>query len=235
MWRPSPRTTLQARVGRRYVVELYRLVQLRAARRRSGCRSASMTRSKRSAASSSAASRPADQLHRRRATAFAQQFSGCTFGTTGGGARAGASTACSSRSRPRRYRARGDRRRRRRDARQHDRSASAPAMRRADSTRRKARGVVDQRHQRRQLLRAVLLHATAIGARTSFSGDLFANYYDSGIGAAAILSLGATGSLSPQFRSARHDRLGRCLHVQPGRRRRPDRERKATLGARYQF
>ena len=80
---------------------------------------------------------------------------------------------------------------------------------------------------------AQFFYSRAIGARMSFSGDLFANYYDSGL-APGILSLGGTGSLSRSF-----GRLGTTASVgvytfnQDGQQ--DQTQAQATLGARYHF
>jgi hypothetical protein len=80
---------------------------------------------------------------------------------------------------------------------------------------------------------AQLFYSTALGQRMSFSGDVFANYYDSGL-SPGILSLGATGSLSRSF-----GRLGTTASVgvytfsQEGQN--DQTQAQATVGARYQF
>lgn len=231
LWRPSPRTSLEARVGRRYgswtyvgslsyapnpgvgvQVGVYDQVETFGGQLQRGLRGL-----------------PKEFVQTR--DLLAQQFSGCTFGTTGGGASGACLNSVFQSVSNATYRSRGI------DgvislsrggtqigvgAGYANRKLYAP-----QSPGIVINGVTDESYY------AQLFYATRLGPRTSFSGNLFANYYDSGL-APGILSLGATGSVAQSF-----GRLGTTLSVgaytfsQDGQQ--DQTQAQALIGARYQF
>jgi hypothetical protein len=231
LWRPSPRTTLEARVGRRYgswtyigslsyapsasvgvQVGVYDQVETFGGQLQRGLRGL-----------------PKEFTQTR--DLLAQQFSGCTFGTTGGGASGACLNSVFQSVSNATYRARGV------DGTISLARGGTQLGLGAGYANRKLyapqspgiviNGVTDESYY------AQLFASTQLGPRTSFSGDVFANYYDSGL-APGILSIGATGSVSQSF-----GRLGTSISVgaytfsQDGQQ--DQTQAQATLGARYQF
>jgi hypothetical protein len=162
---------------------------------------------------------------------LAQQFSGCTFGTTGGGATGACLNSVFQSVSNATYRSRG--------------IDGAISLSRGGTQIGVGAGYANRKFYAPQSPGVViygitdesyygqLFYSTQLGPRTSFSGDVFANYYNSGL-APGILSVGATGSLSQSF-----GRLGTSLSVgaytfsQDGQQ--DQTQAQATLGARYQF
>ena len=231
LWRPSPRTSLEARFGRRYgswsytgslsyapsggigvQVGVYDQVETFGGQLQRGLRGL-----------------PREFTQTR--DLLAQQFSGCTFGTTGGGASGACLNSVFQSVSNATYRSRGI-----------DGTVSLThggtqigvgagyANRRLYAPQSPGiviNGVTDESYY------AQLFYSTQLGARTTFTGDLFANYYNSGL-APGILSIGATGSLSRSF-----GRLGTTVSVgaytfsQDGQQ--DQTQAQALVGARYQF
>ncbi|MDB5678008.1 hypothetical protein [Sphingomonas bacterium] len=231
LWRPSPRTTLQARVGRRYdswsytgsfsyapsagvgvQIGVYDQVETFGGQLQRGLRGL-----------------PKEFTATR--DMLVQQFSGCTFGTTGGGAAGACLNSVFQSLSNATYRSRG--------------VDGVVSLTRGSTSMGFGAGYATRKFYSPQSPGVVIngisddsyyaqfFYSRAIGARTSFSGDLFANYYDSGL-APGILSLGATGSLSRSF-----GRLGTSASVgvytfnQDGQQ--DQTQAQATLGARYHF
>ena len=231
LWRPSPRTTLQARVGRRYnswsytgsfsyapsagvgiQVGVYDQVETFGGQLQRGLRGL-----------------PKEFTQTR--DLLAQQFSGCTFGTTGGGATGACLNSVFQSVSNATYRSRG--------------IDGAISLSKGGTQIGLGAGYANRKFYAPQSPAVViygvtdesyygqLFYSTQLGPRTSFSGDLLANYYNSGL-APGILSVGATGSLSQSF-----GRLGTSVSVgaytfsQDGQQ--DQTQAQATLGARYQF
>ena len=231
IWRPSPRTAVEAHVGRRYGSWSYTGSLSYAPSRSVGVQvgvydtvetfGGQLQRSLRGLPAQFTATR--DLL--------AQQFSGCTFGTTGGGAAGACMNSVFQSVSTATYRSRG--------------VDAVATLTRGTSTlgfgvgysNRKfyapnSPGVViigtsDESYY------AQLFYSTSIGEHTSFNADLFANYYDSGL-APGIYSLGATGSVSRSFgRLGTTVSLGAYTFSQKGQEDQTSAQ--ASLGARYQF
>lgn len=233
MWRPSPRTSLEARVGRRYdswsytgslsyapsrsvgvQVGVYDTVETFGGQLQRGIRGL-----------------PAEFTATR--DLLAQQFSGCTFGTTGGGAAGACLNSVFQAISSATYRARGV------DGTiTATRGRSTIGFGAGYSTRKTyaqnspgitVYGADDKSYY------AQLFYTAPIGQRTSFTADVFANYYDSGLNnAAGLYSVGATGSLSRSF-----GRLGTTaslgIYNLSAKGQDDETSAQALLGARYQF
>ena len=231
VWRPSPRTTLEARVGRRYNSWSYTGSFSYAPSRGVGVQigvydsvetfGTQLQQSLRGLPAQFTATR--DLL--------AQQFSGCTFGTTGGNATGACMNSVFQSLTNSTYRARG--------------VDAVVSMTRGDTSFGFGAGYANRKFfapnspgitiigTSDESYYAQLFYSTTIARRTSFTADVFANYYDSGL-APGILSLGATGSVSRSF-----GRLGTTLSIgaytfsQDGQE--DQTQAQALVGARYQF
>lgn len=231
LWRPSPRTTLQARVGRRYdswsytgsfsyapsagvgvQIGVYDQVETFGGQLQRGLRGL-----------------PKEFTATR--DLLSQQFSGCTFGTTGGGAAGACLNSVFQSLSSATYRSRGID-----GVVSLTRGTTSMGFGAGYATRKfyapqspgiVINGISDDSYY------AQFFYSRAIGGRTSFSGDLFANYYDSGL-APGILSLGGTGSLSRSFgRLGTSASVGVYTFSQDGQQ--DQTQAQATLGARYHF
>lgn len=231
LWRPSPRTTLQARVGRRYdswtyfgsfsyapsagvgvQIGVYDQVETFGGQLQRGLRGL-----------------PKEFTQTR--DLLAQQFSGCTFGTTGGGASGACLNSVFQSVANATYRSRGI------DGTVSLSRGGTQLGIGAGYANRKfyapqspgvaIYGVTDESYY------GQIFYSTSLGARASFSGDVFANYYNSGL-APGILSIGATGSISQSFgRLGTSLSLGAYTFSQDGQQ--DQTQAQATVGARYQF
>lgn len=231
VWRPSPRTTLEARVGRRYNSWSYTGSFSYAPSRGVGVQvgvydsvetfGTQLQQSLRGLPAQFTATR--DLL--------AQQFSGCTFGTTGGNATGACMNSVFQSLTNATYRARG--------------VDAVVSMTRGDTSFGFGAGYANRKFfapnspgitiigTSDESYYAQLFYSTTIARRTSFTADVFANYFDSGI-APGIFSVGATGSLSRSFgRLGTSVSLGAYTFSQKGQEDQTSAQ--ATLGARYQF
>jgi hypothetical protein len=231
LWRPSPRTTLQARVGRRYDSWSYTGSFSYAPSAGVGLQIGVYDQVETFGGQLERGLRGLPKEFTATRDLLAQQFSGCTFGTTGGGAAGACMNSVFQSVSNATYRSRGID-----GVVSLTRGRSSLGFGAGYATRKfyapqspgvVINGISDDSYY------AQLFYSTALGAQTSFSGDLFANYYDSGL-APGILSLGATGSLSRSF-----GRLGTSASVgvytfnQDGQQ--DQTQAQATLGARYHF
>ena len=232
IWRPSPRTTLQARVGKRYGGMTYTGSLSYAVSRSLGVQIGvydsvdTFGRQLRDGI----ASLPTSFIEQR--DAFGQQFTGCTYGASGsaaGGCLNGVFQSISTSS----YRARGV------DA---VLAANRGALRfgvgggyanrlfyAPGGTGFVINGVTDESYYGQAFVSA------AIDRNSGVSGDLFANYYKSGIaGAPGVFSTGATGLYYHNFgRIGTTASLGVYQFSQKGS---DDQvSGSAELGMRYQF
>ena len=231
VWRPSPRTTLEARVGRRYGSWSYTGSFSYAPSRGVGVQvgvydsvetfGTQLQHSLRGLPAQFTATR--DLL--------AQQFSGCTFGTTGGNATGACMNSVFQSLTNATYRARG--------------VDAVVSMTRGESSLGFGVGYANRKFfapnspgitiigTSDESYYAQLFYSTTIARRTSFTADVFANYFDSGV-APGIFSVGATGSLSRSFgRLGTTVSLGAYTFSQKGQEDQTSAQ--ATLGARYQF
>jgi len=231
LWRPSPRTSLEARAGRRYgswsytglftyaptpsvgvMVDVYDQVETFGGQLQRGLRGLprEFTQTR-------------DQL--------VQQFNGCTFGTTGGGATGACLNSVFQSVANATYRSRG--------------IDGTISLSRGDTQIGVGAGYANRKFYAPQSpgivingitddsYYAQLFYTTRVGPRTTLSGDVFANYYDSGL-APGILSIGATSAITQSF-----GRIGTSLSVgaytfrQDGQQ--DQTQAQATVGARYQF
>ena len=231
VWRPSPRTTLEARVGRRYNSWSYTGSFSYAPSRGVGVQigvydsvetfGTQLQQSLRGLPAQFTATR--DLL--------AQQFSGCTFGTTGGNATGACMNSVFQSLTNSTYRARG--------------VDAVVSMTRGDTSFGFGAGYANRKFfapnspgitiigTSDESYYAQLFYSTTIARRTSFTADVFANYFDSGI-APGIMSIGATGALSRSFgRLGTSVSLGAYTFSQKGQQDQTSAQ--ATLGARYQF
>jgi hypothetical protein len=197
VWRPSPRTMLEARFGRRYgdwsatgsfsyapsqgvgiQVGVYDGIETFGRQLQQGIQGLP------------------DQFSSTR-DALAQQFNGCTFGTKGGGASGACLNSALQSISTSTYRARGV-----------DLSVSMTrghntlgfgagyANRRyfaPDGSGFVVNGVTDQSYY------AQVFYSTPIGRFATFNADVFANYFESGLNNSGLYSVGATGSLTRGF------------------------------------
>ncbi|MBN8814973.1 MAG: hypothetical protein J0J06_05945 [Sphingomonas sp.] len=231
LWRPSPRTQFEARVGRRYGSWSYTGSFSYAPTPSVGVQVAVYDQVETFGGQLQRGLRGLPKEFTQTRDLLAQQFSGCTFGTTGGGATGACLNSVFQSVSNATYRSRG--------------IDGTVSLTRGESqigfgagyANRKLYapqspgiviyGVTDESYY------AQLFYSTRLGPRTTLSGDVFANYYDSGL-APGILSLGATGSLSRSF-----GRLGTSLSVgaytfsQDGQQ--DQTQAQALVGARYQF
>lgn len=191
VWRPSPRTRLEARFGRRYndwsftgslsyapsartgvQVQVYDTVTTFGSQLQQGLQGL-----------------PAQFSASR--DALAQQFAGCTFGTTGGAAAGNCLNSALQSISTATYRARGI-----------DGTVSMQSGRNTFgvglgyANRRflapdgsPIEGVTDQSYY------AQVFYSRPIGQNMGFTGDLFFNYYQPGLSSSDIYSVGATGSV----------------------------------------
>ena len=191
LWRPSPRTSLEAHFGRRYgdwgftgsfiwapskgvgvQVGVYDTVTTFGSQLQRGIQNLP------------------DQFTATR-DALAQQFAGCTFGTTGGGAAGACLNSAFQSIATATYRVRG--------------VDAVISMERGRNTfgvgfgytnrhflapnGSIVNGVTDQSYY------AQVFYSRPIGEHAGFSGDLFFNYYEPGLSSSDIYSFGATGSV----------------------------------------
>jgi len=231
LWRPSPRTTLEARVGRRYGSWSYTGSLSYAPSASVGVQIGVYDQVETFGGQLQRGLRGLPKEFTQTRDLLAQQFSGCTFGTTGGGASGACLNSVFQSVSNATYRSRGVD-----GAISLTRGGTQIGLGAGYANRKfyapqspgiVINGVTDESYY------AQLFASTQLGPRTSFSGDVFANYYNSGL-APGILSIGATGSLSQSF-----GRLGTSLSVgaytfsQDGQQ--DQTQAQATLGARYQF
>ena len=231
VWRPSPRTMLELRAGRRYddwsatgtfsytsalgvgvKLGVYDGVETFGRQLQRGIQGLP------------------DQFTATR-DALAQQFAGCTFGTTGGGATGACLNSALQSISTSTYRARG--------------ADFAVSMSRGRSTlgiglgyanrryfvagtNNVANGVTDQSYY------AQVFYTTPLGRFAAFNADVFANYYESGLARSGIYSVGATGSLTRSFGHLQTSAsLG--LYNFSGEGQDDQTTLQALLGARYNF
>ncbi|MES2096303.1 MAG: hypothetical protein V4459_06055 [Pseudomonadota bacterium] len=231
LWRPSPRTTLQARVGRRYDSWSYTGSFSYAPSNGVGVQIGVYDSVETFGNQLQKAIRGLPQEFTQTRDLLAQQFNGCTFGTTGGGASGACLNSVFQSVSTATFRTRGV------DAVvTATRGRSTLGIGAGYSTRKfyapnspgvVINGVNDDSYY------AQLFYTTSVGSNTSLSADLFANYYDSGL-APGILSLGATGSVSRSFgRLSTTASVGAYTFSQQGVNDQTTAQ--ALLGARYQF
>ena len=231
VWRPSPRTTLQARVGRRYnswsytgslsyapspgvglQIGVYDSVDTFGNQLQRGLKGL-----------------PTEFTQTR--DMLASQFSGCTFGTTGGGATGACLNSVFQSVSTATYRSRG--------------VDGVITMSRGGTTLGFGAGYANRKFYAPnspgvaiigtsdQSYYAQMFYTAPIGARASVSANVFANYFDSGI-APGIWSAGTTGSLSRSFgRLSASASLGAYVFKQDGQDDQANGQ--ASVGARYQF
>jgi len=231
VWRPSPRTMVEAHVGRRYGSWSYTGSLSYAPTRGVGLQvgvydsvetfGSQLQRGLRGLPAQFTATR--DLL--------TQQFSGCTFGTTGGNAAGACMNSVFQSVSTATYRNRGV------DAVLSMTHGASTLGFGAGYSNRKfyapdSPGVViigtsDESYY------AQLFYTTPIGQRTAFTADVFANYFDSGL-APGIFSVGTTGTVSRSFgRLGTTFSLGAYTFSQKGQEDQTSAQ--ALLGARYQF
>ncbi|MBN8807687.1 MAG: hypothetical protein J0I47_05550 [Sphingomonas sp.] len=197
-WRPSPRTSLWAHVGRRYGSWSYTGALSYAPSRSVGVQVSVYDTVETFGGQLQRGLRGLPTEFTTTRDLLAQQFSGCTFGTTGGGASGACLNSVFQAVSSATYRARGV------DGTiTASRGASTIGFGAGYSTRRTyaantpgitVYGVTDESYY------AQLFYSAPIGGRTTFNADVFANYYDPGFGTVSgVYSLGATGSLSRSF------------------------------------
>jgi hypothetical protein len=231
LWRPSPRTSLEARVGRRYGSWSYTGSLSYAPTPSVGVQIGVYDQVETFGGQLQRGLRGLPKEFTQTRDLLAQQFSGCTFGTTGGGASGACLNSVFQSVSNATYRSRGI------DGTVSLTRGGTQIGVGAGYANRKLYappspgiviyGVTDESYY------GQLFYSTQLGARTSFSGDVFANYYNGGL-APGILSIGATGSVSQSF-----GRLGTSLSVgaytfsQDGQQ--DQTQAQAMLGARYQF
>ena len=212
-WRPSPRTTLEARVGWRYGNVIYTgSVSYQASDRvglQVGVYDSVETFGRQ--LRDGIASLPTSFVQQR--DAFSQQFSGCTYGVGGqnpGGCLNGVFQSASTAS----YRAQGvDAVLSAQKGSTHFGAGIGYAQRRffvPGNTGVVVNGTTDRSYY------AQAYAGTALTRRSSIEGNIFADYYESGFGGDGVFSTGATGQVHPQLRSPQHLAGRRCLHLQPG-------------------
>ena len=233
IWRPSPRTTLQARAGKRYGGMTYTGSLSYAASQSVGVQIGvydsvdTFGRQLRDGI----AGLPTSFIDQR--DAFGQQFSGCTYGTSGGAAGGCLNGVFQSISTAA-YRARGV------DAviaanrgRMQFGFGAGYANRRfytpTGGTGYVMNGLTDESYYGQAFL------SDSFTRNSGISGDVFANYYKSGIpGSEGILSVGATGEYYHNF-----GRLGTTASVGVYHMSQPSADDQlsgtAELGMRYQF
>jgi hypothetical protein len=164
--------------------------------------------------------------------ALAQQFSGCTFGTKGGGAAGACLNSALQSISTSTYRARG--------------VDLAVSMTRGHNTLGFGLGYANRRYfapdgagiaingVTDQSYYAQVFYARPIGRFATFNADLFANYYESGLANSGIYSVGATGSLTRGFgRLSTSASLGIYNFSTEGQDDQTSLQ--AQLGARYNF
>ncbi len=231
VWRPSPRTTLEARVGRRYDSWSYTGSLSYQASKSVGLQVGvydtvetfgnQLQRGLKGLPTEFSATRDL----------IAQQFSGCTFGTTGGGAAGACMNSVFQSISTATYRSRGV------DAvLSMSRGRSSFGVGGGYSNRKfyapNAPGVAiigtsDESYY------AQAFYSAPLGANAGFNGDVFANYFDSGI-APGIWSVGATGSVYRNFgRLSTNVSIGAYTFSQKGQDDQTTAQ--AQVGARYRF
>ncbi|QDZ07719.1 hypothetical protein FPZ24_09635 [Sphingomonas panacisoli] len=231
LWRPSPRTSLEARVGRRYGSWTYTGSLSYAPTPSVGVQIGVYDQVETFGSQLQRGLRGLPKEFTQTRDLLAQQFSGCTFGTTGGGASGACLNSVFQSVSEATYRSRGV------DGTISLTRGGTQIGLGAGYANRKfyapqtpgivINGITDESYY------AQLFYSTQLGPRTTLSGDVFANYYNSGL-APGILSIGATGSLSQSF-----GRLGTSLSIgaytfsQDGQQ--DQTQAQATVGARYQF
>jgi hypothetical protein len=231
LWRPSPRTTLQARAGRRYGSWSYTGSFSYAPSNGVGLQIGVYDSVETFGNQLQKAVRGLPQEFAQTRDLLAQQFNGCTFGTTGGGASGACLNSVFQSVSTATFRTRGV------DAVvTATRGGTTLGFGAGYSTRKfyapaspgvVINGVNDDSYY------AQLFYTTTLGSNTTFSADVFANYYDSGL-APGMLSLGATGSVSRSFgRLSTTASVGAYTFSQDGVNDQTTAQ--ALLGARYQF
>lgn len=231
LWRPSPRTTLEARVGRRYNSWTYTGSLSYAPSAGVGVQVGVYDQVETFDGQLQRGLRGLPREFTQTRDLLAQQFSGCTFGTTGGGASGACLNSVFQSVSNATYRSRG--------------IDGTVSLTRGTTSIGVGAGYANRKFYAPQSpgivingisddsYYAQLFYSTSLGARTSFSGDVFANYYDSGL-ATGILSVGATGSLSRNFgRLGTSVSLGAYTFSQEGQE--DQTQAQALVGARYQF
>ena len=231
VWRPSPRTTLEVNVGRRYDSWSYTGSFSYAPSNGVGVQvgvydqvetfSGQLQRGLKGLPKEFTATRDA----------LAQQFAGCTFGTTGSGAAGACMNSVFSSISSSTYRSRG--------------VDAAVTMTRGRSTLGIGGGYSNRKFfapavpgvaivgTNDQSYYAQLFYSAPLGANAGFSGDVFGNYYKNSL-SPGIWSYGATGSVYRNFgRLSTSVSLGAYSFSQKGQD--DQTQAQATLGARYQF
>lgn len=231
LWRPSPRTSVEARVGRRYGSWSYTGSISYAPRPDVGLQVGVYDSVETFGNQLQRAIRGLPKQFTATRDLLTQQFSNCTFGTTGGGASGACLNSVFQSVSSATYRARGVD-----GVISMTRGGTQFGVGAGYATRKfyapqspgvVINGISDDSYY------AQIFSSTSLGARTSLSADLFANYYDSGL-APGILSLGATSSLSRSFgRIGTTASVGVYTFSQDGQD--DQTQAQATVGARYQF
>lgn len=230
VWRPSPRTMFEARVGRRYddwsVTGSFSYAPSRGVGIQLGVYDGVETFGRQ--LQQGIQGLP-DQFAATR-DALAQQFSGCTFGTRGGGAAGACLNSALQSISTSTYRARG--------------ADLAVSMTRGHNTLGVGLGYANRRYFAPdgfvsngitdQSYYAQIFYSRPIGRYAAFNADLFANYFDSGLASSGIYSVGATGTLTRGFgRLSTSASLGIYNFSSQGQDDQTSLQ--AQLGARYQF
>ena len=231
LWRPSPRTTLEARVGRRYDSWTYTGSLSYAPRAGVGVQIGVYDQVETFGNQLQRGLKGLPKEFTATRDLLVQQFNGCTFGTTGGGASGACLNSVFQSVSNATYRSRG--------------IDGVVSLTRGRSSLGFGAGYANRKFYAPQSPGIVIdgvsddsyyaqaYYTTALGQRTSFTGDLFANYYDSGI-APGVLSLGGTGSVSRSFgRLGTTASIGVYTFSQEGQQ--DQTQAQATVGARYQF
>lgn len=233
VWRPSRRTTLEARVGRRYDSWSYTGSLSYAPSNRVGVQVGVYDTVETFGGRLQRGLRGLPEEFTATRDLLTQQFSGCTFGTTGGGASGACLNSVFASISSATYRSRGV------DGTVTLASGQSTIGFGAGYSTRKfyARNTpgVTLYGQSDDSYYAQLFYSAPIGPRTNFDANAFYNYYDSGIaGASGINSYGATGSLSHSFgRLSATGSLGVYGFSAEGQDDQATAQ--ASLGARYHF
>ena len=196
VWRPSPRTAVQGRAGRRYASWSFTGSLSYAPMRDVSVQIGVFDGIETFGNQLQSAVRTLPQQFSQTRDLLAQQFSGCTFGTTGGAAAGACLNSVFQSISTSTYRARG--------------VDAVVAASRGGTTLGFGAGYSNRRfyspdspgivtgEARDESYYAQLFYTTPVGTNTTFSADLFASYYDSGT-VPPMFSLGATGSVSRSF------------------------------------
>lgn len=231
LWRPSPRTQFEARVGKRYGTWSYTGSFSYAPNPSVGVQIGVYDQVETFGGQLQRGLRGLPREFTQTRDLLAQQFNGCTFGTTGGAATGACLNSVFQSVSNATYRSRGI------DGTVSLTRGGTQIGVGAGYANRKLYapqspgiviyGVTDESYY------GQLFASTNLGPRTTLSGDAFVNYYNSGL-APGILSIGATGSLSQSFgRLGTTVSIGAYTFSQDGQQ--DQTQAQATVGARYQF